>query len=129
MKLQITIDGREYAIDLRQDLNSTTVNVNGKDFVYEEDRSCQIGQDVQIPQTQLPRRDFSAKTIKAALAGVISEVFVKENDIVNTGQKLLTLSAMKMENEIVAEAGGRIKEIKVKPNQKVKEGAILIVFA
>jgi len=36
---------------------------------------------------------------------------------------------MKMENEIVAPAEGRIKEVKVKPKPKVKEGDILIVFA
>jgi glutaconyl-CoA decarboxylase len=130
MKLQITIDGREYSVDLRDDAGQININVNGKDFPFAKGQDMPVaGQISEAPQAQLPRRDFGQKEISAAIAGVISEVFVKDGDVVNVGDKLLTLSAMKMENEIVAPAEGRIKEVKVKPNQKVKEGDILIVFA
>jgi biotin carboxyl carrier protein len=36
---------------------------------------------------------------------------------------------MKMENEILSECDGKIKEIKVAKDQKVKEGDILIILA
>ena len=129
MKLQITIDGREYSVDLREGSDQITVNVNGKDFPFvkeNESGACLVS---EAPQAQLPRRDFSQKDIAASIGGVISEVFVNVDDVVKAGDKLLTLSAMKMENEIVASAAGRIKEVKVKPAQRVKEGDILIVFA
>ena len=106
------------------------MNVNGKDFSFEKAGDAAIaGQVVEAPQAQLPRRDFSQREIKAAIAGVISEVFVNVGDVVKGGDKLFALSAMKMENEIVAPAEGRIKEVKIKPAQKVKEGDVLIVLA
>jgi glutaconyl-CoA/methylmalonyl-CoA decarboxylase subunit gamma len=58
----------------------------------------------------------------------VSELFVNVGDIIKPGQKLLVLSAMKMENEILAEYEGKIKEIKIAKNQKVKEGEVLITL-
>jgi biotin carboxyl carrier protein len=129
MKLQITIDGREYSVDLRESLERITVNVNGKDFPFTKENEPGVCLVSEAPQAQLPRRDFSQKEIEATIGGVISEVFVNAGDVVKAGDKLLTLSAMKMENEIVASGEGRVKEVKVKASQKVKEGDVLIVFA
>ena len=67
--------------------------------------------------------------MRADLAGVISELSVKPGDIVKLGQKLLTLSAMKMENEILAECDGMVKEVRIAKDQKVKEGDILLTLA
>ena len=66
------------------------------------------------------------KLIKAFIPGNIRGIFVKEGDKVLTGQKLLILEAMKMENEILAPMDGIIKKINVELNGKVSKDQILI---
>ncbi|MCX6758078.1 MAG: acetyl-CoA carboxylase biotin carboxyl carrier protein subunit [Candidatus Nealsonbacteria bacterium] len=125
--MKLKIKEKEYDVEIDPGMGGQVkVVVNGNAYMFGK---AGVASEISVPQTILPKRDFSSKTIKAALAGAISEVFVKEGDLVKEGQKLLTLSAMKMENEIVSEFVGKIKEIKVKQNDKVKEGDDLILLA
>lgn len=68
------------------------------------------------------------KEIKSPLTGKISGVYVKEGEKVKPGQRVITLIAMKMENEVIAESCGQVKEVKVKENQSVNTGEVLIVL-
>lgn len=52
--------------------------------------------------------------IKAPIPGKILSIKCKVNDFVKSGQVLLILEAMKMENEICSDSPGVVKEIKVK---------------
>ena len=51
---------------------------------------------------------------------------VKEGDPVKVGAKLITLEAMKMENNINSDKEGVIKSIKVRQGDSVLEGDVLI---
>ncbi|MFA7201298.1 MAG: acetyl-CoA carboxylase biotin carboxyl carrier protein subunit, partial [Bacteroidales bacterium] len=62
------------------------------------------------------------------LPGVILEVTVKEGDTVKSGQKLVVLEAMKMENNIEADRDGVVTSIKVSKGDSVLEGAPLIIL-
>jgi biotin carboxyl carrier protein len=126
MKFKFNNLGKDYDVEIVELDQGMKVTVNGKEFSYAGEGEIQT---VAVPQTVLPKRDLSSKEITAVLAGSISELSVMVGDIVKPGQKLLTLAAMKMENEILAECEGRIKEIKVAKDQKVKEGDVLIVMA
>ena len=64
--------------------------------------------------------------IKSPLPGVILGVHVKEGDLVKVGVKLITLEAMKMENNINSDKEGVIKSIKVRQGDSVLEGDVLI---
>lgn len=126
--MKLKIKDKEYDVEISDHGTDgqVKITVNGNAYFFgKENGASEIG----APQAVLPKRDFSSKTIKAALAGVITEVFVQEGDLVKEGQKLLTLSAMKMENEIVSEFVGKIKDLKVKQGDKVKEGDVLILLA
>jgi len=65
------------------------------------------------------------KEIRAPITGAISKIFVKEGEKIERGQKILNLSAMKMENEIISESTGKIKKINVKEGQLVKANELL----
>jgi len=54
------------------------------------------------------------------------QIFVKEGDTIEKGQKLLQYEAMKMENDLLSEKQGVIKSIKVNPGDAVLEGDVLI---
>jgi len=126
MKFNFNNQGKNYSVEIAETEKGMKVTVNGKEFDYGADEIATVA---AVPQAVLPKRDLSSKDVRAVLAGVITELCVACGDIVKTGQKLLTLSAMKMENEILSECDGKIKEIRVAKGQKVKEGDVLIVLA
>jgi biotin carboxyl carrier protein len=64
--------------------------------------------------------------LTAFIPGTIIDVFVKEGQQVNKGDKLVTLEAMKMLNEIRAPFDGIVKTISVQPGDKVTKNCPLI---
>ncbi|MFK8040571.1 MAG: acetyl-CoA carboxylase biotin carboxylase subunit [Rickettsiaceae bacterium] len=64
--------------------------------------------------------------VHAPIAGQIIGIHVKEGDDVKHGQTLLLLTAMKMENAIIAEKNGIIKKIHIAINDHVHADQILI---
>jgi acetyl-CoA/propionyl-CoA carboxylase biotin carboxyl carrier protein len=67
-------------------------------------------------------------TITAPMQGTIVKVLVSEGDAVETGQAVLVLEAMKMENHINAETSGTVKEIRVAAGDTVGTGDTLVVI-
>jgi biotin carboxyl carrier protein len=64
--------------------------------------------------------------IIAPMPGKIVDIFLSEGDIVNAGEPILTLEAMKMQNEISANCNGVIRKIKVQAGQSVMKDELLI---
>ena len=67
-------------------------------------------------------------TVSAPMQGTIVKVLVAVGDVVEAGQALLVLEAMKMENHINAERGGTVKEVRVAAGDTVGTGDVLIVI-
>ena len=65
-------------------------------------------------------------TIKALMPGRVVRVLVAKGDAVRKGTGLVILEAMKMENEIQAQADGTVDELFVEPGQTVEAGADLV---
>lgn len=66
--------------------------------------------------------------IKAPMPGLIIDLRVKAGDTVKTGDPLLILEAMKMENIIKASGEGVVKAVKVKKGASVEKGQVMIEF-
>ena len=60
------------------------------------------------------------------MPGKIVKILVKEGDVVEEGQTLLILEAMKMENEIKAGVGGTLKTIHVKEGDALDSGVLMM---
>ena len=67
-------------------------------------------------------------TVKCPLPGTVLNINVKVGDQVTTGQTLLILEVMKMENNIDADRGGVVKQILVQQGATVMEGDSLIII-
>ncbi|HUP69544.1 MAG TPA: biotin carboxylase N-terminal domain-containing protein [Acidimicrobiales bacterium] len=67
-------------------------------------------------------------TITAPMQGTVASVLVEVGQEVEAGQPLLVLEAMKMENQIRAERGGRVTEMRVQPGATVGVGDILAII-
>lgn len=63
---------------------------------------------------------------EAPMPGQVIEVPAQKGDQVQTGQTLVVLSSMKMENAIVAVSDGEIEEVFVAPGQQVEAGTLLL---
>lgn len=67
--------------------------------------------------------------VKAPMPGNILDVKVSVGDSVTTGQVLVVLEAMKMENDIVANASGKITSITVKKGDTVNSDDVIATIA
>ncbi len=67
-------------------------------------------------------------TVKAPMPGLIIDLRVKAGDTVSTGDPLIILEAMKMENIIKATGDGTVASVKVKQGDSVEKNQVLIEF-
>ncbi|MBX7186808.1 MAG: biotin/lipoyl-binding protein [Vicinamibacteria bacterium] len=67
-------------------------------------------------------------TLSAPMPGVILEIFVKPGDVVERGQRIAVLDAMKMHNLIRSPRAATIREVCVEPGQAVGHGDALIRY-
>jgi biotin carboxyl carrier protein len=63
--------------------------------------------------------------VTAAMPGKVVRVLVREGDVVETGQGLLVVEAMKMQNEIRSPKNGRVEKLLAKEGQAVNAGDVL----
>ena len=69
-----------------------------------------------------------ANSIVSPMQGTILDIKVKVGDAVKAGQTVCILEAMKLENEIKANADGTVTEIKVSKGQSVSAKDPLIIL-
>ena len=66
--------------------------------------------------------------LNAPMPGVILEIHVKAGDVVQRGQQIAVLDAMKMHNFIGAPRAGTIGEVCVTPGQAVGHGDAIVRY-
>lgn len=66
--------------------------------------------------------------VLAPMPGTIVKILVNEGDQVQEDQDVLILEAMKMENPIAATGSGAVASIKVKVDDKVDTGQVLMTI-
>ena len=79
---------------------------------------------VEVKKTPEPIKESSpsasgGNNLLAPLPGTILDVFIKEGDKVNKGDKIVVIEAMKMENEIPSEFSGVVSKVYVKKGDTV----------
>ena len=113
------------------------ITVNGKtyDVEVEETGSAPSQAPVQAAPAAAPA-PAPAKAaagegtpVKAPMPGNILDVKVSVGDTVSQGQVIVILEALKMENDIVANASGKITSITVKKGDTVNSDDIIATIA
>jgi glutaconyl-CoA/methylmalonyl-CoA decarboxylase subunit gamma len=141
-KFSFTINSNEYDIDIKNiEDNVAEVEVNGYTYMVEFDRTLQstktpkLVRPEAVPSTDITRAEQKTSApsfpkgtghVKSPLPGVILDVYVKVGDLVKSGDRLISLEAMKMENIINSDKEGKVTTVKVAKGQSVMEGDILI---
>jgi pyruvate carboxylase subunit B len=64
--------------------------------------------------------------VVAPMPGLVVRVDARVGDEVRAGQGLVVMEAMKMENELRAQAGGTVKAVHATPGTAVEKGTVLV---
>jgi len=79
--------------------------------------------------SQLAAPRHGPAEIRATLPGLVVKVAVSPGDLVAEGDALLTVEAMKMENEIRAPRAGQVVSVETAPGQTILSDALLVRLA
>lgn len=66
--------------------------------------------------------------ILCPMPGNVTQILVKVGDTVREDDELIIMEAMKMEVPVVADADGRVKEIRVQEKDVVEPDQVLVVL-
>jgi acetyl-CoA/propionyl-CoA carboxylase, biotin carboxylase, biotin carboxyl carrier protein len=69
-----------------------------------------------------------SETLMAPMQGTIVKVLVTKGQQVKSGEAIVVLEAMKMENSILAHVDGTVEDLKVKQGQSIETGATIAVI-
>ncbi len=109
------------------------ITVNGKTYEVDVEEIGGVSAPAAAPKPAAPAAAPKAvpaggNTVTSPMPGTILDIKVKEGDTVSSGQVLIILEAMKMENEIMAPADGTVTSIQVQKGASVNAGDVLIVL-
>lgn len=127
---KITVNGKLYDVSVEEVgeiLGGVQASKTISTFVN-TDNTNNNNNEKQIsnkPQDSIPI-DENAISIKAPMPGTILSFNVSVGDTVSEGQVLAILEAMKMENELVSPASGKVKSIHVEKGSSVVENQIIL---
>lgn len=65
--------------------------------------------------------------LTSPMAGVVQDVMVEPGDEVEAGQVVMTIEAMKMQNDLHARRAGTVKAVYVSIGQRVEQGTPMLV--
>jgi len=73
-----------------------------------------------------PYKPVDPTQITSFIPGTVLDILINEGQSVSTGDVMMILDAMKMQNKLKCAADGRIKKIFVKKGDKVSKGSLLL---
>ena len=120
----LSCDGMRYPYEItQQSANTYSITLNGVSYNF----------SIETPFSLSRKRMLAAKAglskkevIKAPMPGKILDVFVTEGQTVGSGEALLVLEAMKMQNTISTHMKGTVTKVTVVPGKTVGKDDVLI---
>ena len=140
---KLTINGNAYCVVIKDVTNDAVLaEVNGKQYVVDRDTAetapllatsspTTVTPRIETSQTAAPSGPATAQTgtIPTPIPGQIISISVSVGEQVRSGQKLLVLEAMKLENSITATMDGTVDKILVAEGDVVAQGQALVLLS
>ena len=139
--LQLTGEGESLQVDiLDRNERGTVFLLNGKKYhvAYRNDNGCSVANrhlEVTVRTPAETMRDALAQTsgdslgahdVKVSMPGLVVKILVAPGDTVSTGDDLVIVEAMKMENVIKSPQSGLVGNIYVEAGQAIEKGTPLL---
>ncbi len=125
MKLQITIDGKAYEVDVEVLEDEESAPAPGYASHQAAHTAHATGSHVQGHSAAW---DGEGKICHSPVMGLVIKVNVKPGQAVDAGELILVLEAMKMETNVTAPRAGMVKSVHVAPGDPVKLNQVLLEF-
>jgi len=114
----VLLNGRSYRVDRG---TGKEVWVNGR----------RLSMEVFDPRDLRPGKgamsNHGRQEIAASMPGKVIRVLVAPGDMVEEGQGLVVVEAMKMQNEMKSPKAGQVAEVHARPDATVSAGEVLVV--
>ena len=122
-KADVTVNGVNYDVELENAVAPVQQAAPAQ--------SAPVAPVASAPKAQAaaPAHATGGKAITSPLPGVIISVDIKEGSVVKRGQKVAVIEAMKMENDILADADGTVTAVHVSKGDTVAEDAKIVTIA
>ena len=121
----LQMNNRAYLANVNRNKRELIITINHKEYHFEiQDENDLILEKLGINAKPVKHHE----QLQAPMPGLIIDILVSKSDIVISGQPLIILKAMKMENIIKSPHDGVISEVFVKKNQKIEKDAVMIQF-
>jgi glutaconyl-CoA/methylmalonyl-CoA decarboxylase subunit gamma len=144
MRYQLTIDKKNYDVDINQDkVGALKVTVNNRTYTvtlqtppaHFGEQTAQTAQSLPVRKAPAPaaasapaKVSAGSGALTAPIPGLVLEIKVKVGDTVQTGQTVVTMEAMKMENNLTAHMSGTVEKILVQKGSEVATGDELMII-
>jgi biotin carboxyl carrier protein len=115
----VLMDGRSYNARVEETLAGVVVVIDGYRFEME------VRDPRRWSRKDAERTGEGVQTVAAPMPGKVVRVLVGVGDVVEAGQGLLVVEAMKMQNEMKASRAGRVLAVRVKEGATVTAGEVL----
>lgn len=124
-KFNITVNGNSYIVEVEEIKEGKTIKNTSPESQMPQSSSTSPSPK---PSAALPASSVVPGGVKAPMPGTINDVKVIQGQSVKSGQVLLILEAMKMENEIMSPKDGIVKSVYTSKGSSVNTGDVLIVI-
>lgn len=135
MKLQITIDGKQYEADIevleeeRSDsARNRAPNRPPPTRAVSPSTPPPAPASAAVKPAAVPSATGTERVCKSSIVGIVFKVLATPGKTVAVGETLLILEAMKMESNVVSPLAGKVKSVLVVPGDSVKKGQVLVEF-
>jgi oxaloacetate decarboxylase alpha subunit len=116
----VSLDGQEYVAQVSGD-GSVEVQMNGRTYAATVSAGGELKE-----QAAGSASASSGEPVVSPLAGNIFRILVGEGDVVQEGETIIILEAMKMETEVKAKRSGTISKVVVREGDAVRSGDVLL---
>lgn len=123
--ISIFINGRQVQCAFRFGVKSTGVFISGFDFNF---RSNAVLNEVVIEKKMFEKKAVKVEEILSPLFGKVVKIHQPAGNPVRSGETILIIESMKIENHIASPADLWIEEIGVSEGENVKENQLLVRF-
>ena len=104
------------------------VVVGGWRFQFEVEDADRAALRARATTAQGAQAQHGPTEVRAIIPGRVLTVAVTPGDVVSAGQQLLTVEAMKMQNELRSPRDGTVERVAVGPGQTVEPGDVLVIL-
>ena len=128
MKLQITVEGKSYEVEVEVLEEDEGVRPPSAGSYQPVGGMLQSTAPLASPESQAWGNGEVERVCRSPITGLVIRVNVEPGQTVAANDPIMVLEAMKMETNVVAPAAGRIKTVHVAAGDSVKVHQVIVEF-